>query len=103
MGRTGDDGETLTSAAVFDQAFRWLCQRRKDYPADADVWNFRRDWPAASERIRAEIESGAYRFSPMTRVERADGETVHLAGRRFPGLLFRPVGSVTQRFILGTA
>ncbi len=82
MSRTGYRCESLTSATVFNQSFAWLCQRRKHYPADADVWNFRRDWAVESGRIRAQIESGEYRFSAMTRLERADGETVHLWSSR---------------------
>ena len=78
MSREGAISRALTSDSVFKQAFVWLCKRRKDSPAHADVWNLRRNWPAERERIRAEIVSGACSFSPMTRVERADDETVHL-------------------------
>ena len=41
----------VTSSAVLDSAFAWLCERRADYAdyadyADsADVWNVRRRWP----------------------------------------------------------
>lgn len=32
----------IASDAVLDDAYEWLCHRRRDYPADADVWSFRR-------------------------------------------------------------
>ena len=31
--------------AVMDAAYAWLCQRRRDWPADADIWSFRHRWP----------------------------------------------------------
>jgi SAM-dependent methyltransferase len=34
----------ITSGAVLDAAYEWLCRRRRDYSANADVWGFRRDW-----------------------------------------------------------
>jgi hypothetical protein len=35
----------LTSDDVLDSANEWLCRRRRDYSANADVWAFRRNWP----------------------------------------------------------
>jgi hypothetical protein len=34
----------LVFDAVLDAAFPWLCRQRRDPPANADVWSFRRDW-----------------------------------------------------------
>jgi hypothetical protein len=31
----------LASDDVPDSAYQWLCQRRRDYSANSDVWNFR--------------------------------------------------------------
>jgi hypothetical protein len=28
----------------FDEAYQWLCKRRKNYPPDADIWGFKRIW-----------------------------------------------------------
>jgi hypothetical protein len=36
----------LFSDGVLDTAYDWLCRRRRDYPDHADVWDFRRHWPA---------------------------------------------------------
>ncbi len=68
----------LVSDQVSEQAYAWLCRRRKDYPAGSDVWSFRRNGTAERRLIRSQLESGVYRFSPMTRVERTDGESVDL-------------------------
>lgn len=29
-----------------DTAYRWLCHRRREYPAGADVWDLRFHWSA---------------------------------------------------------
>jgi hypothetical protein len=39
----------ITSDAVLDAAYEWLCRRRRDYSANADVWAFRRDWAHEDE------------------------------------------------------
>jgi len=38
--------------AVLDDAYEWLCHRRRDYPADADVWSFRRNWCEEKRRMQ---------------------------------------------------
>ncbi len=55
----------LTTDGVLDAVFAWLCNRRRDYPAHADVWGFRRHWPQEKMRIRAELLTGRYRFGPI--------------------------------------
>jgi hypothetical protein len=32
----------VANDAVLDRAFMWLCKQRKEWPAEADVWDFRR-------------------------------------------------------------
>ena len=34
----------IASDTTLDAAFAWLCKRRKNYPASAEIWNFRRNW-----------------------------------------------------------
>ena len=45
----------LTSDDVLDVANNWLCQRRRNYPADADLWSFRQSWPQEMDRIKADL------------------------------------------------
>jgi hypothetical protein len=33
----------LLSDKVLNSAYEWLCRARRDYPASADIWNFRRN------------------------------------------------------------
>ena len=44
----------LASDNVLDTAHDCLCRRRRDFPADADVWRFRQRWPQDNKRIRNE-------------------------------------------------
>jgi hypothetical protein len=39
----------FTSDEDLDTAYDWLCRRRRDYPADADVWSFRPAWAQETE------------------------------------------------------
>ena len=66
----------ITSDAVLDAAYSWLCHRRRGYPADADVWSFRRDWPEQKRRIQADLSAGRYRFGLLDRITLASGDVV---------------------------
>ena len=68
----------LASDDVLDSAYDWLCRRRRDYSANADVWAFRRSWPGEKEKIKRELLSGDYRFSLLSRITLQDGEYTDL-------------------------
>lgn len=72
----------LTSDTVLEQAFEWLCLRRKAYPDHADVWDFRRHWAQEKARLQADLVTGDYRFDLLTRIDTADGEAVDLWSAR---------------------
>ncbi len=72
----------LTSDDVLDTAYDWLCRRRRNYPADADVWSFRHQWPVEKGRLKAELAAGRYRFGLLTRITLVDGEEVDLWSAR---------------------
>ena len=50
----------VVTDAVLDTAYVWLCQRRRDWPAKADVWRFRQDWPENKATLRADLLAGTY-------------------------------------------
>jgi hypothetical protein len=50
----------ITSDAVLDSAYEWLCRRRRDYSANSDVWTLSRNWPREKEQIRRELLSGRF-------------------------------------------
>ncbi len=60
--------ETLAVDARLGTAFDWLCKRRKDWPAGADVWVFRRRWPQEKVRIQQELLAGSYEMGLLSRV-----------------------------------
>lgn len=59
---------------VLDTAYEWLCQPRRDYSADVDLWAFRRDWPREKGRIKGELHTGTTRPSLLTRITLEDGD-----------------------------
>jgi RNA-directed DNA polymerase len=79
-------GMSITSALasddVLDAAYDWLCQRRRNYSANSDVWWFRRNWLHEKERIKHDLKSGSYCFSLLSRVTLKDGEEVDLWSAR---------------------
>ncbi|MCE5983552.1 reverse transcriptase domain-containing protein [Pseudomonas sp. LF19] len=66
------------SGSIVDEAFDWLCTRRRHYPVHADIWHLRFHWQTERVRIRNALAGGTYRFEPMSRVSKASGETVVL-------------------------
>ncbi len=61
----------LTSDEVLDKAYAWLCQRRRNYPADADVWSFRQGWAREKDRLKEALAAGRFRFGLLTNAPRA--------------------------------
>ena len=55
---------------------------RRDYPASADIWNFRRNWQNGRNRIRAEIAAGGFRFGVLDRIIKPDGSEIDLWAAR---------------------
>ncbi len=72
----------LADSALLERAFDWLCRRRREYPADADVWTLRRRWGEEKRRLQAELRSGRYSTQPLRRVEGRDGERLSLWSAR---------------------
>ena len=58
----------VAADGLLQQAFDWLCRRRKAYPPHADVWRLRRRWPAEKARIQHDLRAGIYRVGLLTRV-----------------------------------
>jgi RNA-directed DNA polymerase len=73
---------TIADDRVLDAAYTWLCERRKGWPSDADVWSLRFFWPTEKLRLREELLTGRYRFEPLSRVTKRDGEVLHLWSAR---------------------
>jgi hypothetical protein len=72
----------LVSEEVLDAAFAWVCQRRRAWPADADIWSFRRDWRDERQCLKAALLSGRFRLGLLQRVTKADGSEADLWSAR---------------------
>jgi RNA-directed DNA polymerase len=67
---------------LLDRAYRWLCQQRRHFPPNADVWHLRRHWGAERQRLLAELAGASFRFGPLAVITPATGEPLHLWGAR---------------------
>jgi RNA-directed DNA polymerase len=74
--------DRIASDAVLEEAFAWLCHRRKAYHPNADVWSFRRNWQVEKVRLKAALVSGGYRFDVLERIALKDGSSIDLWSSR---------------------
>ncbi len=72
----------LTTDEVLDNAFAWLCKRRRTYPEDADVWSFRQTWVQDNYKLKAALAAGRFRFGLLTRITLKDGVEIDLWSAR---------------------
>ncbi|WP_135505237.1 reverse transcriptase/maturase family protein [Roseovarius aestuariivivens] len=68
--------EQIVSDDILDEAYAWLCHRRRDYPANADIWSFRRNWDAERKRLKDDLSINSFRFEALDRVSLKDGSMV---------------------------
>ena len=88
----------LASDDVLDTAYEWLCRRRRDYSANADVWSLRRRWDDEKERIKSDLVAGDYRFSLLSRITLANGDEVDLWSAR-DALVLKALSIVLARHL----
>lgn len=65
-----------------DAAYHWLCQQRRHFPAQADVWHLRHHWSGERARLEDELSSGRFQLGPLAIVVPAAGEPLHLWSAR---------------------
>ena len=46
----------IASDVILEEAFGWLCQRRKDYSPNSDVWDLRRNWDRTEPEVQKILE-----------------------------------------------
>ena len=54
--------EEITSAAVLEQAFDWLCKQREHHSPNADVWWVRYHWQEVKADIASKLNRGGVQF-----------------------------------------
>ncbi len=65
-----------------DAAFVWLCHRRRNYPSNADVWHLRFHWTGEKVYLHELLCNRQYQLSPLQKLQKADGEVIHLWSAR---------------------
>lgn len=58
----------MTAEQAWQQAWYWLCDRRRHHPVNADIWHLRFHWPYLSPRLWQQVQNGDYRLQPMQRL-----------------------------------
>ena len=53
--------DLIASDAVLDEAYAWLCDRRRDYSPHDDVWTLRERWADIKPRLQKSLLRGEYR------------------------------------------
>ncbi len=53
--------DLIASDAVLDEAYAWLCDRRKDYSPHDDVRTLRERWADVKPRLQRRLLRGEYR------------------------------------------
>jgi hypothetical protein len=54
----------IASDEVLEQAFLWVCCKRKAHSHNNDVWNLRRQWKTLKLDLQERLLNGSYRFNP---------------------------------------
>lgn len=68
----------IASSVILDEAYAWLCLRRRNYPANSDVWWFRWNWASEKQRLQQDLLTGSYRFDALDKVALKDGSSVDI-------------------------
>ena len=71
--------QKIASDSVINRAFQWMCERRKDYSHNDDVWDIRFRWSEVKPRLQKTLLAGEYTFSPQTQIRIPD-RTIELWG-----------------------
>jgi hypothetical protein len=69
--------EEVASDENIEQAFSWLCLKRKEHSHNNDVWNLRRHWQTVKPDLQKQLLDGTYQFTPQQEI-RFDTETIEL-------------------------
>ena len=69
--------EQVASDEIIEQAFLWLCLKRKEHSPNNDVWNLRRHWQTIKPNLQQQLLDGTYQFSPQQEI-RFETDTIEL-------------------------
>ena len=69
---------TQFTETQLDEAFAWLCHRRRNYPDHADVLYLRFHWVRERVHLFEQLRNRRYQLSPLQRLQKTNGEVIHL-------------------------
>jgi RNA-directed DNA polymerase len=72
------DAKHVFTEATLDTAYLWLCNQRRNFPANADIWHLRFHWHTIRDELLQTLNKQDYTFMPLSVITKADGETLHL-------------------------
>ncbi|NWH03398.1 hypothetical protein [Desulfobacter latus] len=71
-----DDGVLINRVAsddILDQAYDWVCSRRRDYSHNSDIWELRRNWQDIKPILQQALRSGNYSFGTLREIRTESG------------------------------
>lgn len=68
----------IVNSDLIDEAYSWLCQQRKHFPVNSDVWDVRFHWQVVKAKLIAELTSNTFNFKPLQKVSKSTGEVIHV-------------------------
>ena len=69
--------EQVASDENIEQAFSWLCLKRKEHSHNNDVWNLRRHWQTVKPDLQKQLLDGTYQFNSRPEI-RFENETIEI-------------------------
>ncbi|MCU7836543.1 MAG: reverse transcriptase/maturase family protein [gamma proteobacterium symbiont of Taylorina sp.] len=70
----------LFSLELLEFCFKWACKQRRHYHYNTDIWDVCFHWLVVLPRLYQLLITQQYHFSPLQRIKKASGETIHLWG-----------------------
>ena len=70
----------LCNIEELDDAYAWVCELRKEYSPNSDIWNLRRHWKTLKSKILNQLNDGSYTFSPLNIYTFKDNVVISLWG-----------------------
>ena len=68
----------IANSDLVDEAYSWLCQQRKHFPVNSDVWDVRFHWVEVKAKLIAELTSDTFNFKPLQKVTKSTDEVIHV-------------------------
>ncbi len=89
--------QKIASDYVIDNAYDWLCEKRKDYSHNDEVWDIRFRWSENKSCLQKILLAGEYTFSPQTEIRMPD-RTIELWNAR-DALVLKAMAIVLGKYL----